>query len=53
MCLSDLSGCELVSIANAMAVFFSKELDSEELAVLAAFFTSFADNLVLLSFKKV
>ena len=53
MCLSDLSGCELVSLANAMAVLFSKELSSEELAVLAAFFTSFADNLALLSLKKI
>ena len=52
MCLSNLSSCELVSLANALSVLVSKDLKSEDLVVLAAFFTSFADNLALLSIKK-
>ena len=52
MCLSNLSNCELVSLANALSVLVSKDLNSEDLAILAAFFTSFADNLALLSLKK-
>lgn len=51
MCLSDLSPCELVALANALAVFVSKDLSSDELTILAAFFTSFADNLALLALK--
>lgn len=51
MCLSDLSPCELACLANALAVFVSKDLNSDELTILAAFFTSFADNLALLALK--
>lgn len=49
MCLSDFSNKELVLLASSLAIAFSKEIDKDELAILGAFFTAFADNLILLS----
>jgi len=53
MYISNLSGCELVSLANSIALLVSKNLSEEDLSVLSAFFTSFADNLALLALKKI
>ena len=52
MCLSDLSGCELLLLANNVALSSSKNLDAEETALLAAFLTSVADQLALIAIKK-
>ena len=52
MCLSDMSACELLLLANNIALASSKNLDAEETALLAAFLTSVADQLALIAIKK-
>ena len=52
MCLSDLSGCELLFLANNIALASSKNLDADETALLAAFLTSVADQLAIIAIKK-
>lgn len=49
MCLNDLSGCELVSLASLIAISISKNFSNEEISILAGLFTSIGDNLALLS----
>jgi len=48
MCLSDFSNEELVILSSTLAVAISKEFSSEDLLILAAFFTTLGDNLALL-----
>ena len=52
MCLSDLSSCELLLLANNIALTSSKNLDAEETALLASFLTSVADQLAIIAIKK-
>ena len=52
MCLSDMSCCELLLLANDIALTASKNLDAEETALLAAFLTSVADQLAIIAIKK-
>jgi len=52
MCLSEMSSCELLLLANNIALGSSKDLDTEETALLAAFFTSIADQLAIIAIKK-
>ena len=52
MFLSDLSSCELLLLANNIALASSQNLDAEETALLAAFFTSVADQLAIIAIKK-
>ena len=52
MCLSDLSTCELLLLANDIALALSKDLNAEETALLSAFLTSIADQLALIAIKK-
>ena len=52
MCLSDMSACELLLLANNIAIASSKNLDAEETAILAAFLTSVADQLAIIAIKK-
>lgn len=49
LCLSDFSKEELVVLASTLAISISKEVSSDELAILATFFTILGDNLALLS----
>ena len=49
MCINDLSGCELVSLASIIAISISKNFDNEEIGILAGLFTSIGDNLALLA----
>lgn len=51
--LSNLSGAELAALANSLALYFSKNYSSSDIAKLAAFFTSLADLLTLLSIDKL
>ena len=48
-CLNNLSGCELVTLANIIAVSLSQNLDSDETAILGSFFTIIGDSLAALS----
>lgn len=52
MCLSEMSSCELLLLANDVALASSKNLDAEETALLSAFLTSVADQLALIAIKK-
>lgn len=52
MCFSDFSSCNLISLASSLAISVGENLDANELAVLAAFFTAFADNLAIIATKK-
>ena len=52
MCLSDMSSCELLLLANDIALTASKNLDAEETALLAAFLTSIADQLAIIAIRK-
>lgn len=49
LCLSDCSKEELVVLASTLAISIGKEVSSDELAILATFFTILGDNLALLS----
>ena len=52
MCLSDLSSCELLLLANNVALSTSQNLDADETALLSAFLTSVADQLAIIALKK-
>ena len=52
MCLSEMSSCELLLLANDIALASSKNLDAEETALLAAFLTTVADQLAIIAIKK-
>ena len=52
MCLSDLSSCELLLLANNVALASSQNLNAEETALLAAFLTTVADQLAIIAIKK-
>lgn len=46
---SDVSGCELILLSSSLAISMAQGLSNEEIAVLAAFFTTLGDNLALLA----
>ena len=48
MCLSDFSYEELVILSSTLAIAISKDFSSEDLLILATFFTTLGDNLALL-----
>ena len=52
MCIDDLSSCNLIGLSSSLAIAVGESLSSNELAILSAFFTSFADNLAIISAKK-
>ena len=52
MCFSDFSSCNLIGLASSLAISIGEEMNADELAVLAAFFTAFADNLAIIATKK-
>lgn len=51
-CLNNLNGCELVTLANTIAISISQNLSSEETALLGGFFTIIGDSLSTLSLTK-
>lgn len=52
MNLNDLSSCNLIGLSSSLAILISENLSSDELSLLAAFFTSFADNIAIIAAKK-
>ena len=52
MCFSDFSSCNLIGLASSLAIAIGEDLTSDEAAVLAAFFTAFADNLAIIATTK-
>lgn len=51
--LSNISGAELTALANSLALYFSQNYSTLEIAKLVAFFTSLADILALLAVDKI
>ena len=49
MCISDLSGCNLIGLASSLSILLAQGLTPDEIGVLAAFFTSVGDNLALIA----
>ena len=49
MCLTDLSGCELISLASIFSITIAKNLSNEEISILGDFFSAVGDNLSLIS----
>ena len=49
MCISNFSKCELIALANTIAIAISNDLPEEDLPLLAAFFCAIGDNLAILS----
>ena len=52
MCLSDMSSCELLLLANNISLSLSNNLDADETALFAAFLTTVADQLAIIAIKK-
>ena len=52
MCLSDMSNCELLLLANDIALAASNDLNGKETNLLAAFLTVVADQLALIALQK-
>lgn len=51
--LNNLSGAEIIALANIFAITISQKLTSEELAILAGFFTIIGDSLATLSLTNI
>lgn len=49
---SNCSGCDFVSLAASVAIFISKQVDSDKLDILASFFSALGDNLGIISATK-
>ena len=47
--LNNLSGCEIVTLSNIIAVSLSQNLTAEEMALLAGVFTIIGDSLATIS----
>lgn len=52
MCISDFSNCELLAIANTLAIAINNEFSNDDVLVLATFFTVVGDSLALLAIEK-
>ena len=52
MCLSEMSNCELLLLANNISLSLSNHLDADETALLAGFLTTVADQLAIIAIKK-
>ena len=49
---SNLSGCEWIAIASSFAIILSQGLSTDEIGILANFFSSLGDNLNILASTK-
>lgn len=52
MNLNELSNCNLIGLSSSLALIVGENLSANELSLLSAFFTSFADNLSIIATKK-
>ena len=48
MNLSNLSGSNLIALASSLAILISQDLTTDEIGLLAAFFSALGDNLALI-----
>ncbi len=51
MYFSDLSSCNLIGLSSSLAIAIGEDLSADELNILSAFSTSFADNLAIIVAK--
>lgn len=51
-CSNNSFGYELIGLSSSLSIAISNQFSSDDLAILAAFFTSLGDNLALLSATK-
>lgn len=49
MCFSNLSNCELIALASTVSIAISEGKSSEEIGLLATFFTALGDNLTIMA----
>ena len=47
--LNNLSGCEIITLANIIAIGISQNLTSDEMAIMGGFFTIIGDSLSTLA----
>lgn len=47
--MNNMSGNNLIGLASSLAIIISEQVDSDDLNILAAFFTALGDNLALIS----
>jgi hypothetical protein len=52
MNFNDLSSCDLIGLSSSLAILIGENLTANELSILSAFFTAFADNLAIIAAKK-
>lgn len=52
MCLNSFSSSNIIGLSSSLAILIGEDLTAEDAALLAAFFTSFADNLAIIATKK-
>lgn len=48
-CFNDLSGEEFIALASILAIYLGQGLTSDELSILANFFSALGDNFNILS----
>ena len=51
-CLSNISGIELTTLANSIAIYISKNFSESDIDKLVVFFTAIADILALVAIDK-
>ena len=49
---NNCSGCDFVGLAASVAIFISKQVDPDNLDILASFFSALGDNLGIISASK-
>ena len=49
---NNCSGCDFVGLAASVAIFISKQVDPNNLDILASFFSALGDNLGIISASK-
>lgn len=52
-CLSNISGIELTTLANSIAIYISKNFSESDIDKFVVFFTAIADILALVSIDKI
>ena len=52
MSLEFISSSNLIGLSSSLSILISENLSADEISILAAFFTSFADNLAIIATKK-
>lgn len=52
-CISNHSGIELTTLANAIAIYISKNFSEEDIDKFVVFFTAIADILALVAIDKI